>query len=308
MDAQPARLDGFPLVSVIMTTYRRQPEIVLRAIKSIKAQTYPSLEIIVVDDSPKSYELRADVRDAILNMADIRYLAHEENLGACAARNTGLQASNGAYVAFLDDDDEWLPEKIEKQIRLFSEDTVGLVYCGNYIRNDINGSMRREPMKNCSGMIYEKLILENFIGSTSFPLIRKDYLVQIGGFDPLMRSAQDFDVWLRMARKWEVRCVPEPLVVYHVHGEERITTNPLLRISGQKRIIEKNAEFLQQHKNAKLLRQIKLAPEYASNKQLGKAMWIWFTNSIQRPLSIQSNVLILYRVLQNALLAFRKRR
>ena len=97
------------LVTVVITTYKRPPEIVNRAIQSVLMQTYPHIELIVVDDSPADYELREETARLVTGIGgNTRYIQHEKNLGACAARNTGLKHANGVYIAFLDDDDEWL--------------------------------------------------------------------------------------------------------------------------------------------------------------------------------------------------------
>lgn len=289
------------LVSAVITTYKREPEFLLRAVHSVLNQTYSNMELIVVDDSPDSYGFRDEIRKTLHQMDGVRYIAHEKNMGACAARNTGLYAAQGEYVAFLDDDDEWMPEKIEKQLRCFTRKEIGLVYCGNLCRNDSTGRITTAVTKYREGFVFDQLILENFIGSTSFPLLRKEYLLEIGGFDPLMKSAQDFDVWLRMAQKWEIAYVPEPLVVYHVHDGERITSTPVYRIEGQKRIIEKNKEYLACHKKAWWFRNIKIAPEYAQNRQLGKALRLWICMAIKRPYEIRGNITILYRLFRNYL-------
>lgn len=123
------------IVTAVITTYKREPEIVKRAIDSVLAQTYKHINIVVVDDSPADYELRDSVEKLVLDHfaeANITYVQHERNLGACAARNTGLSLVNSEFVAFLDDDDEWLPEKIEKQVKKFREcdELTALVYCG----------------------------------------------------------------------------------------------------------------------------------------------------------------------------------
>ncbi len=133
------------MVSVIITTYKREPEMVLRAIDSVLVQTFHDIEIIVVDDSPADFPARKDVRAAVEMRQNenarisIRYIAHSKNKGACVARNTGLEAATGEYIAYLDDDDEWLPEKIEKQMQVMQKSNAGLVYCGNTVKNDRTG-------------------------------------------------------------------------------------------------------------------------------------------------------------------------
>ena len=105
------------LISVIITTYKRNPEILKRAIDSVVAQTYENLELIIVDDSPESYELRDAVKGMVLAIEDKRviYHQHKVNKGVCAARNTGIELSSGEYLAFLDDDDAWLLDKFTQQ-------------------------------------------------------------------------------------------------------------------------------------------------------------------------------------------------
>lgn len=133
------------MVSVIVSSYNRPPSIVMRAVNSALKQTYPNIEIIVVDDSTSSYPLRNEVERAIRSVSDqVSYIKHQKNEGACAARNTGLQNSKGYFVAFLDD--EWLPQKIEKQLEGFSNDNIALVFCGYQAIDD-----------NTNKLIYKRL-------------------------------------------------------------------------------------------------------------------------------------------------------
>ena len=125
------------MISVIITTYKRTPDIVLRAVSSVVAQTFGDWELIIVDDSPETWEIRPQIRLAVEKIANedlrIKYIPHDKNSGACAARNTGIMHAKGEYIAFLDDDDEWVPEKLEKQLDILqkSGDNVALVYCGS---------------------------------------------------------------------------------------------------------------------------------------------------------------------------------
>ena len=124
----PSR-SGKPLVSAIITTHNREPDMVLCAVKSVLSQTYQNIELIVVDDSSPSFAQRAEVERSVRSASDdILYLKHEVCQGACAARNTGLSHARGYYIGFLDDDDEWLSTKIEEQLKGFSDDNIALVY------------------------------------------------------------------------------------------------------------------------------------------------------------------------------------
>lgn len=282
------------LVSAIITTCKREPKIVRRALMSTLNQTYNNLEILVVDDSPDSYEQRDNIQrmvEEIQGETDrkIRYIRHDECRGACEARNTGLQNSSGEFVAFLDDDDEWLPYKIEEQICKMDSDRVALVYCNNEKVNEIKDKSITVVRKKHRGKVYESLIFSNFVGSTSYPLIRKKALVDIGGFDPLMQSSQDYDVWLRLAQRYEVEYVDNVLVRYYVHAGEQITKNPQKKVNGLERLNEKNKEYLAHHKNAYWVRYMKIIPFYLKNNQKVKAWATWFKCVIKCPQKVRGN-------------------
>ena len=254
---------------------------VLRALDSILAQSYRDFEIIVVDDSPANFSAREDVHAAVETRQrenaeiNIRYIAHEQNMGACVARNTGLEAARGEYIAYLDDDDEWLPEKIEKQMEVMQKTGAGLVYCGNMVQNDQTGLRTVTKKQYFRGKVFERLLFSNFIESTSYPLIRKECLKEVGGFDPLMQAAQDYDVWLKLAEKYEIDYVDEPLVLYHEHEGERITTNPQKKISGLERINKKYASYLEEDRKLWWIRNLSIAYYYAMAHDRKKALKLW---------------------------------
>ena len=238
-------------VSAIITTYKRIPQMVKRAAESVLNQTYKNIELIIVDDSPSDYELREEVKEMAESLGErVRYIQHEENKGACAARNTGIQASNGEFIGFLDDDDEWLPEKTEKQLEKFTDERVALVYCGHYEVDGVKKIKRMYDAVYMSGEVFEQLIYGNYIGSNSFPLIRKNVLVELGGFDVNLKAAQDFEMWLRIAKRYRIDYVDEPLVNYYIHGGEQITKNSLGRAEAFLRIIDLNYDYLKRHKKA----------------------------------------------------------
>lgn len=284
------------MVSAIITTYKRDPAMVLRALDSILLQTYRKMEVIVVDDSPCDYSKRNEVRDAVLARQEqspeisIRYIAHDRNRGACIARNTGLQAAQGEYIAYLDDDDEWLPEKIEKQVQVIERSGVALVYCGNVSKNDKTGEIWNKKTEYFRGNVFEELLFRNFIGSTSFPLIRKELLCNVGGFDPLMQSAQDYDVWLRLSKLYEIDYVPEPLVIYHEHEGESITGNPEKKKNGLERINQKYEQYLNADRKLWWKRHIGIARYYALNGDLKASLKFWFKCVCKCPHMVKDNV------------------
>lgn len=206
------------MISCIVTTYKRSPDIVARAINSIVNQTYKDIEIIVVNDAPEEKELSQNI-EKILSMYDasINYIIHKENKGACAARNTGIAAANGEYIAFLDDDDEWVNTKLEIQLSNLIRNNSALVYC-DQIYIDAHGNKKiKEPFMTyvIGKNDYEKLLCYNFIGSTSFPLIKANALKEVGGFNEKLESSQDHEVWLKIAKKYTISYVNKPLVKYY---------------------------------------------------------------------------------------------
>lgn len=265
------------LVSAIITTYKRPPEIVERAAKSVLNQTYKNIELIIVDDSPASYELRDSVREMVASLGNnVFYIQHEKNMGACAARNTGIKNAKGDFVAFLDDDDQWLPEKIEKQLQIMiKNEKTAIVYCGRYVYNVSENSTTEEKIKLRSGMVYKKLIFENFIGSTSYPLIRKSAIEKLGGFDINMKAAQDYEMWLRLAREYEVDYVKEPLVRYYIHEGEQITKNHKNKAEALERLNELNMGYLKKHPKAYAVRILRVIPYYSKFDMLKAKKLFW---------------------------------
>ena len=299
------------LVSAIVTTHNREPEIVGRAIKSIVNQSYKNIEIIVVDDSSADYPQRPEIRKLIeVYLNDgvrIKYISHEVNRGACAARNTGLAESRGEIIGFLDDDDEWMPQKVEVMIEAFMDEDVGLVYGNNILKNDDTGYERVVKRHNYCGSVYDKLILCNFIGSTSFPLFRRKSLVSVGGFDENMQSAQDADAYLRVSKEYHVVFVNDVVAIYHLHNKERISSSVDRKISGLERINEKNAEYLDNNRKAFWIRKMKLATYYAKRGDWDKSYNLWVQCVKKRPLSIVGNTTQLLFIIHDFYMIGKKR-
>ncbi len=277
------------MISVIISTHKREPSIISRAIESVLHQTYRNIEIIVVDDSPPDYYLRADVAATIHKYTimthdiHIRYYAHEKNRGACAARNTGIKYAEGDYIACLDDDDEWLPTKLEKQLQEIESSGAALVYCGCICRNDITGKETVRKTEYCRGSVFYKLLFQNFIDSTSIPLINKECLKSVGGFDEMMQSAQDYDLWIRIASQYTIDFIEEPLVIYHEHAGEQITSNPQKKINGLERLNKKYESYLNEDKRLWHRRNISITPYYAMAGNRGKAFHIWLKCVLKCP-------------------------
>ena len=226
-----------PEVSVVIPTYNRAG-FLRSAIRSILNQTFQDFEIIVVDDGStdcSAKEVVSEFRDP-----RIRYIRHEVNRGGSAARNTGIKSSKGKYIAFLDDDDEWLPEKLERQINVIdsSSERVGGVYTGFLLVNRESGKVisRRIPYK--SGNLYKELVSGNCIGTTSTLLLKRECFDKVGLFDEILLSSQDYDMWIRISKEFFFECLSEPLVRYYVH-RRRITTTQRAVIEGMELMLRK---------------------------------------------------------------------
>lgn len=209
------------LISCVITTYKRPTSILKRAIDSIVNQTYKNIELIIVNDAPQEDQLREEIKNLLdkYKTIPINYIVNDKNMGACYSRNTGIKNAKGKFIAFLDDDDEWLPTKLKKQYELIVKEDVDLVYCSHY---EIDGygktklieeGLAREG-KNTDD--FERLLCENFIGSTSYPLIKLESIKNIGGFNLDLKSSQDYELWLRFTKKYNIAYLREPLVKYHI--------------------------------------------------------------------------------------------
>ncbi len=288
------------LVSVIIPTYKRQASIVKRAIASVLCQTYNNFEVIIVDDSPDEYIYRSEVENMILllNSEKVKYIKHDVNKGACAARNTGIIASRGDFVAFLDDDDEWLPNKLEKQMSLMDDSDFGLVYCRHFIVDDNKKSIIMDKRMCYKGEVFAKLIISNFVGSTSFVLIRRECIDKVGMFNTELESAQDYEMWLRIANFYKITFANDPLVKYHIHGDERITSNAEKKIQGLEKVNIIFSDYLALHKKVKAIRLIKIVPYYLAVNKHDKA-WNTYLAAVKlAPFNIKYNLKYLKRFIK----------
>lgn len=293
------------MVSAVITTYKREPSMVCRAVSSIMAQTYQPIEIIVVDDSPETYPLREAVQQSVRELCpDVHYICHEKNRGACVARNTGLRAAKGEFIAYLDDDDEWLPEKISKQMGVMCSTNAKLVYCSCICQNDTTGIQHARKARFLRGDVFSELLKGNFIDSTSFPLIETAALRSIDGFDVQIQSAQDYDVWLRLAQQYSVDYVQEPLVIYHEHEGEQITSNPQKKIAGLERINEKYSQWINQDPGVWQIRHTAILPYYVRNGEMGKAIWEWGRCVSKQPAQIHLHTVNLIRIIKTYVQCF----
>lgn len=235
-------------VSVIIPTFKRSDYLV-RAINSVLNQTYKNIEIIVVDDNDGDDEYRKVTKSMIqpyLLDKSILYLEHSENKGLPSARNTGVKSATGIYIAFLDDDDEWLPEKIEKQINLFDTlpEDYGIVSCGWNLIHSVN-HYKKELYPNYKGDLSKILALNHF-SPPSMVVIKKEAFDRVGGFDENFRWRQDIELYFRLAPFYLFDYVPEVLVNYYYHPES-MSRNFKKKLEAVERFINKHRKELKKN-------------------------------------------------------------
>ena len=199
---------SIPKVSVIIPSYNRAG-FLEEAIESVLSQDYENFELIVVDDGSTD-----ETRNIVKEYAErITYL-YQDNSGVSCARNMGIKRSSGEYIAFLDSDDKWLPNKLSCQIEFFAANTHALICHTEEIW--IRKGIRVNPMKKhkkYSGMIFEQ-VLPLCIVSPSSVMIKRDlFFEKIGLFDESLPACEDYDLWLRIAARYPIYLIETPLII-----------------------------------------------------------------------------------------------
>jgi glycosyltransferase involved in cell wall biosynthesis len=224
-----------PLVSVVIPTHDRA-HLVGRAITSVLQQTLADWECVVVDDASTDA-----TGETVRSFRDprIRYLRHEVNKGASAARNTGVQAARGEYVAFLDSDDEWLPDKLARQIELFGSSEVhpGVIYTAAYRVNSVTAETRLTRPR-LRGDVFRDVLLRQQVNLTTV-IVKADLIRSVGGFDEQLPRGEDRDLFIRLAAVATFDGISDPLARHYVHDGPHLNGNTATGIVYKRRLIEK---------------------------------------------------------------------
>ena len=227
-----------PKVSVIIPTHNRA-EFLRSAITSVLHQTFQDFEIVIVDDASKDHTQEVI---AHFNDARIKVIHNQVSKGDAGARNIGVVNSNCEYVAFLDDDDEWLPEKLKIQICLLdnSPPEVGGVCTGCFTIEKASGRVLsiHNPERS-------DIFKGNFI-TTSSILLRRKCFEKCHLFDESMPTSSDYDMWIRISKKFSFEIVKIPLVKYHIN-ENSLTFNYEKMIRGREILFEKYDKFFKRY-------------------------------------------------------------
>jgi glycosyltransferase involved in cell wall biosynthesis len=202
-----------PLVSVVIPNYN-YGRYIGEAIESVLAQTHPHVEVLVVDDGSKD-----DSEQVVARYPTVRWCP-QKNAGVSAARNRGIEQSQGEFVAFLDADDRWHPEKLAKQLQRFDDPRVGLVHCGfEYI--DTAGTRLGNRLDGAEGDLLRDHALfrkPTVLAGGSTALVRRSCFQTAGGFDLALSTSADWDMWRRIACTHRIGFVREVLMSYRLHG------------------------------------------------------------------------------------------
>jgi|SRR5690554_309400 len=221
-----------PLISVIIPTHNRAV-LLQRALNSVVGQRYKNLELIIVDDSSKD-----NTEDIVKNYQDrvkITYIKNDVAVGACAARNIGINAAEGVFIAGLDDDDTWHPDRVFELHANYSSEYAFVTSDVLIMKDKTQHVWRKKSVLTLNDLLYS-----NQVGNQV--LVEKERVLEVGGFDENLTAAQDYDLWIRLCSKYgPIRNVQKVLqTVYEEESRDRITTSYSKKIDGYLRFYNKH--------------------------------------------------------------------
>jgi glycosyltransferase involved in cell wall biosynthesis len=229
-DPQRDNPEAAPKVSVIIPTFNRA-HVLYYALKSVLEQTFQDFEIFVVDDAStdSTPELVKQFNDP-----RIHYIRFETNRKSAAARNAGMEAARGEYIAFLDSDDEWRPTKLEKQVAHMDSlgEEWGCSYTGAYV-NKVGGLTRHRVYNpRRSGFLVKDLLMQKMVIWTPTFMFRRSCLKDVGLMDVQLVRSQDVDFYIRLLEKYKISALDEPLVNIYLALNKN-----LAKVAGESRLI-----------------------------------------------------------------------
>lgn len=220
-------------VSIVIPTYNR-PDLLRRAVESSLKQTYSNIEVIVVDDH-SDHDLNALIKE----YPSVKFYQNEDNKGGCYSRNRGISESTGEFINFLDDDDELLPDKIGLQVQKFRESLVDNIGFVTAHTEDNRSGKKVIKTNRVSGNMYRKLLTGYAISGIETMLIKKECLLEIGGFDDQLKSSQEYDLMIRLSEKYNVDFVDRVLSREH-RSRDQISLNFEKKMAGARYLFQKH--------------------------------------------------------------------
>ncbi len=244
-----------PLVTCVITSYKRNKETVRRALDSVLSQTYAPLEILIIDDNrgEGSEVYSGALRELSEGRENVTVIKTENGHGAQRARNTGIENAKGKYVAFLDDDDEWLPEKTAVQVELLENNPeAGLSYSRGYLIDNTFDPPRIGQFIRGENLTFDELLLSDRIGTTTQAVIPKTVFEKVGMFDEALPARQDYEMWLRITREYKSIWSPQLLYRYYKEkGKEQLSHNWEKCVKGYEIIYDKYREDIEKSRGAR---------------------------------------------------------
>src|SRR5690606_6160582 len=184
-----------PYFTVVVPTHRR-PALLREALASVANQSFGGSQVIVVDDADD-----AETRSVVAEFDNVEYALNDRGSGGSGARNKGAQLASGTWLAFLDDDDVWMPNTLEavKSVIEANDGDLGLVYSGSEQFDSATGATLSRSQPRVRGRVLDEMLYRNHIGGMSVIVVRRDLFEEIGGFDEAFPSMQDMELYVRMA-------------------------------------------------------------------------------------------------------------
>lgn len=286
-----------PSVSVLIPSYNHL-SFLPACLESVWGQTFSDYEIIVVDDGSADGSL-----DFLRGCGDRIRLFEQENQGTYATLNRCAREAKGDYLAILNSDDLWMPDKLAKQVAaLNARPEVGLAHTGGFFVDSSGRETKENPFgfdwpSTKSGRVLEAMILHNHVVASSV-LLRREAFEGEAGFDERLYGSGDWDMWLRVAMKWEFAYIPEPLTGYRIHGamastqKRRVVLDEILIRT--ERIHARESELLQLACDRRLMMRALahswacLGTEYAQLGRVAEARRAYFESVKRNPLRLKS--------------------
>ena len=238
-----------PFFSVIIPTFNRS-ELLRIAIKSVLNQTYRNFELYVIDDHSTD-----DTKNIVKTFKDnrLKYFLNDRGRGGAGTRNCGIFKAQGEWIAFLDDDDFWITNKLQIQYKKIQsvDDSTGLIYSGFTLKSSRKRWNGHVKLPKRRGTLHNVLLYDNCIGGLSNVVIRTNLLKSLGGFDERFSAHQDLDVYVRVAAVAKIDFVPQSLVMVTLSSNHRITHNIKKKLNGCLLFWEKHSHFI--NRDPKLL-------------------------------------------------------
>ena len=282
-------------VSIIIPSYKRHKDLVGRAILSLLNQTYDNIEIVLVDDNAREdlKDYRAELESLVLEISDNRicYLQNRENLGGAGARNEGIKISSGEYVTFLYDDDEYLPEKIDKQLKFMVDNELDMSFTKLNIYNEDDKliDVREHDIKSFDSDYLRRYHLTKQITGTPTFMMKRNVLTEIGGFEVVPMGQEYYLMQKILWGDYKLGYYPECHIKAYRTSAEAISTGKN-KITGENKLYKFKKQYfkiltLKERRYVRCRHYAVMAVAYKRNKKYFRAVWMLFVATICAPIT-----------------------